>query len=181
MGFSKKRFAVGAMACVMAMSMLSIPAMAATNYDGTPVMGKYVEGSTAKPVISAGIQAPEEITLVYSTGSKGTWNPATHEYTGASEEGQWSVEGDNTITVTNHSNVAVTVTPTYKAEAAYEDVKVGVSKQSFTLATAEGTEVAEAPSDSFTVGIAGSNTGVLEAGDNGQKLGTINVKIAAAE
>ena len=38
MGFSKKWFAVGAMACVMAMSMLSIPAMAA-NYDGTPVMG----------------------------------------------------------------------------------------------------------------------------------------------
>lgn len=180
MGFSKKRFAVGAMACVMAMSMLSIPAMAA-NYDGTPVMGKYVEGSTAKPVISAGIQAPEEITLVYSTGSKGEWDPATHTYTGASEEGQWSVEGDNTVTVTNHSNVAVTVTPTYEAEAGYEDVKVGVSKKSFTLATAEGTAVAEAPSDSFTVGIAKENTATLEAGDNGQKLGTINVKIAAAE
>ena len=180
MGFSKKRFAVGAMACVMAMSMLSIPAMAA-NYDGTPVMGKYVEGATAAPVISAGIKAPEEITLVYSTGSKGTWDPKTHTYTGGSEEGQWSVEGDNTITVTNHSNVAVTVTPTYKAEAAYEDVKVGFSKASFTLATAEGTAVAEAPSDSFTVGIAGKNTATLDAGDNGQKLGTINVKIAAAE
>ncbi len=72
--------------------------------------------------------------FTYTAGNKGTWNPATYEYEGASE-GVWSCEeGANAITVTNRSNAEVTVGLVYVKNLNYADITAD-----FTLA--DGTAV----------------------------------------
>ena len=116
--------------------------------------------------------------FTYTGASQGTWNPATHAYEGATEGG-WS---DNTpaITVTNHSNVAVNATLSFTANVTgvvgtFTEASGTENDNILNLATAEGTEVANAPTASANFGISGA------AIDADNTLGTITVAIAKAE
>ena len=173
----KKRFLTGALAAVMAIGM-SVPAFAAEM--NMPVYGTYSEAGTADKVIAYAYQAPDSMSFTYSEASLGTWNPETHEYEGAGGEGGWTADGDVSVTIINHSNTAIRVRPAYTAEVGREAVKVGFSKPNFTIATAVGTEVAEAPSDSFTVGIVEESAG-LTSGDDNVLLGHVTLRVEAAE
>lgn len=173
----KKRFLTSALAAVMAIGM-AVPAFAEPM--NMPVYGTYSEDGTADKVIAYAYQAPESMSFTYSEASLGTWNPETHEYEGAGGEGGWTADGDVSVTVINHSNTAIRVRPAYTAEVGQEDVKVGFSKPDFTIATAVGTEVAEAPSDSFTVGMTGESAG-LTSGDDNVLLGHVTLRVEAAE
>ena len=139
------------------------------------ISGTYTPG-TADEIISVDV-AWEAMDFTYTGASQGTWNPATHAYEGATE-GSWS---DNTpsITVTNHSNVAINATldftpavdgvvGTFTEASGTENDKV------LELATAVGTEVENAPTATANFGISGA------AIDADKNLGTITVTIKAA-
>ena len=168
------------LALAMALSM-SVTAFAATN-DGTSgtditVNGTYTPGTAADEKISVDI-VWEAMNFTYTAPSQGTWNPATHAYEGATEGG-WS---DNTpaITVTNHSNVAVNATLGFTASVTgvvgtFTEASGTANDGVLELATAEGTEVANAPTATANFGISGA------AIDADQQLGTITIAIAKAE
>ena len=165
------------LALVMALS-LSVTAFAATN-DGTSgtditVNGTYVPGTTGAEQISVDI-VWDAMDFTYTGASQGTWNPATHAYDGATAGG-WS---DNTpgITVKNHSNVAVNATLDFTADVAgvigtFTEASGTANDSVLELATAEGTESANAPTATANFGISGA------AIDADKTLGTITVTVA---
>ena len=141
------------------------------------VNGSFVPGTAADEIISVDV-AWEAMDFTYTGASQGTWNPVTHTYEGATEGG-WS---DNTpaITVTNHSNVAVNATLSFTANVTgvvgtFTEVSGTENDNILELATAEGTEVENAPTATANFGISGA------AIDANKALGTITVTIAKAE
>ena len=141
------------------------------------VNGSFVPGAAADEIISADI-AWDAMDFTYTGASQGTWNPVTHTYEGATEGG-WS---NNTpaITVTNHSNVAVNATLGFTANVTgvvgtFTEASGTENDNVLELATAEGTEVANAPTATANFGISGA------AIDANKALGTITVTIAKAE
>ena len=138
------------------------------------VTGVYQAGTTADEKISVDI-VWEAMNFTYTAPSQGTWNPATHAYEGATEGG-WS---DNTpaITVKNHSNVAVNATLGFTADVTgvigtFTEASGTANDGVLELATAEGTEVENAPTATANFGISGA------AIDADKALGTITVAIA---
>ena len=174
-----KKFLSFILALVIALS-LSVTAFAATN-DGTSgtnitVNGTYTPGTAADDKISVDI-VWDAMDFTYTAASQGTWNPATHAYDGATAGG-WS---DNTpaITVTNHSNVAVNATLGFTPDVAgvigtFTEASGTANDSVLELATAEGTDVANAPTATANFGISGA------AIDADKTLGTITVAIAKA-
>ena len=138
------------------------------------VNGSFVPGAAADEIISVDV-AWEAMDFTYTGASQGTWNPVTHAYEGAIEGG-WS---NNTpaITVTNHSNVAVNATLGFTANVTgvvgtFTEASGTENDNILNLATAEGTEVANAPTATANFGISGA------AIDADKTLGTITVTIA---
>ena len=176
----KKLFAT--LLAVAMLASVSVTAFAAETNHGTQdteitVNGSYVSGAAGSSVISVDIEW-EAMNFTYSATSEGTWNPATHAYDGQTEGG-WS---DNTpaITVTNHSNVAVIATLGFTADVTgvvgtFTEASGTENDNILNLATAEGTEVANAPTATANFGISGA------AIDANKTLGTITVTIAKAE
>ena len=137
------------------------------------VTSVYQAGTAAAEIISVDV-AWDAMDFTYTAPSQGTWNPVTHTYEGATEGG-WS---DNTpaITVTNHSNVAVNATLGFTADVTgvvgtFTEASGTANDNILELATAEGTEVANAPTATANFGISGA------AIDATQTLGTITVTI----
>ena len=159
---------------------LSVTAFAAENTGATPteitVNGTYTPGAMADEKISVDI-AWDAMNFTYTGASQGTWNPETHAYEGATEGG-WS---DNTpaITVTNHSNVAVSAMLGFTASVdgifgTFTEAS-GIENDSvLELATAVGTTLENAPKTTANFGISGA------AIDADKTLGTITVTIKAA-
>ena len=171
-----KKFLSVILALVMALS-LSVTAFAATNDGSSPteitVNGTYTPGTAADEKISVDI-VWEAMDFTYTAPSQGTWNPATHAYDGATAGG-WS---DNTpaISVKNHSNVAVNATLGFTPDVAgvigtFTEASGTENDNILELATAEGTEVENAPTATANFGISGA------AIDATQTLGTITVTI----
>ena len=141
------------------------------------IVGTYAAGQIADEIISVNV-AWDAMDFTYTGASQGTWNPVTHTYEGATEGG-WS---NNTpaITVTNHSNVAVNATLGFTANVTgvvgtFTEASGTENDNVLELATAEGTEVANAPTATANFGISGA------AIDANKALGTITVTIAKAE
>ena len=141
------------------------------------ISGTYTPGAAADEIISADI-AWDAMDFTYTAPSQGTWNPANHTYEGATAGG-WS---DNTpaITVTNHSNAAINATLGFTADVTgvvgtFTEASGTANDNVLELATAEGTEVANAPTATANFGISGA------AIDADQQLGTITIAIAKAE
>ena len=176
----KKLFAT--LLAVAMLASVSVTAFAAETNNGTQdteitVNGSFVSGTAGSSVISVDI-AWDAMDFTYTAASQGTWNPATHAYDGATAGG-WS---DNTpaITVTNHSNVAVNATLGFTADVTgvigtFTEASGTANDNVLELATAEGTEVANAPTATASFGISGA------AIDADQQLGTITIAIAKAE
>lgn len=101
--------------------------------DSANVTGTYSSQATVK-VYSVDI-AWEDLDFTYNGAFKGNWNPEKHEYEDGTTAG-WAA-GNGTITVTNHSNTAITVTPTYTAQAGYESAGMNFSASALQVATAD--------------------------------------------
>ena len=171
-----KKFLSVILALVMALS-LSVTAFAATNDGSSPteitVNGTYTPGTAADEKISVDI-VWEAMDFTYTAPSQGPWNPATHAYEGATAGG-WS-DNNPAITVTNHSNVAVNATLGFTPDVAgvigtFTEASGTENDNILELATAEGTEVENAPTATANFGISGA------AIDADKTLGTITVTI----
>ncbi len=158
-------------AFIMALALCAAPMTAFADENGgtsptdIDVKAKYIEGASSGTVILADVTW-DDMTFTYTGGEK-TWNGKEHKYESA--EGAWADES-KTITVTNHSNAGITAELTFSAEI--EGVDGSFDKSSFTLDTAEGTAVENAPSGSAEFSLSGAGV------SSDEKVGTISVNIA---
>lgn len=175
----KSAIALMGLACTLAVSSFAFASSTPiTSVGGTGtqnVMGQYHTNDAAATVYSVDV-AWDSMAFTYTVASEGTWNPTTHSFDSASE-GSWS-DTDNTVKVTNHSNAAVNVTVSYAAEGSYSGITGSFSNGSFQLATAEDTEVGNAPNQTATLTL----TGALDKSvTTSTKLGTATVTISQAD
>lgn len=146
----KKIFAL-ILTFTLALTAASVPAFAADT------IGK---GGSAVKDVKATYSAGDSAAIVYSvditwgemsfTYNDGAWDPDTHKY-----DASWSPKG-NTVTVTNHSNTAVTAKLSYTAADNYTDIAGKFEKGELNLATAVGTDISNAPHDSDTLTVSGA-------------------------
>ena len=146
----KKIFAL-ILTFALALTAASVPAFAADT------IGK---GGSAVKDVKATYSAGDSAAIGYSvditwgemsfTYNDGAWDPDTHKY-----DASWSPKG-NTVTVTNHSNTAVTAKLSYTAADNYTDIAGKFEKGELNLATAVGTDISNAPHDSDTLTVSGA-------------------------
>ena len=164
--------AAAALTCAMSTTAFAEDGVGTGNYNAD-VKGTYQAGGSGAVVYSVDI-AWEDMSFTYTAAGQGTWDPENHSYTGGSEA-SWS--SSKNITVTNHSNAAVTATAAFQADPGYESTSMTFGNNGATVATAVDTTVQNAPSATITV----TPTGTLAQSANGGKIGTITVTIAAAQ
>lgn len=127
----KKIFAIAlALAMVLAMGTTAFAATEkeltaeTTSTAAADITAMRSTNATDKAVISVDVTFGDLTFLYVDTTDKGLWQPDTHTYAEGTAGGAWQVVGDNTVTVTNHSNRAVAVTV---AAAIDTDVEAAVT------------------------------------------------------
>ena len=135
------------------------------------VTAKYEKTETEEAIYNVDI-AWGDLTFTYSETTEKTWNPDTHTYDEA-VTGGWD-KTESSVTVTNHSNVAVDVAMSVTPVAG-TGVNVSLTGGSATLAAGVEGDVSGAASVTGTLKISGTpNDTVTEAG---VKVGEITVTI----
>ena len=98
--------------------------IAGTDTTGTAyVSAEFQDAGTIAPVYSVTISWGD-MAFVYTDTTAYAWDVAAHTYTHAGDlTGTWAPknDGDDVVTVTNHSNVPVSAALTYTPAAAYSD------------------------------------------------------------
>lgn len=113
-----KKIIALALSLILVLS-LSVTAFAATidneevTSDAGIAKGTYDAVVEAADVYSVNVEWAGLTSFVYKDTDEGSWNPGTHEYDNT-VPAHW--EGEATVTVTNHSNVDVTVDVAVAAE-----------------------------------------------------------------
>lgn len=146
---------------------LSLTAFAETTNNGTSATTIDVSGTYAPAKKISVTVAWDDMNFTYTASG---WDPNTHRYTG---NGSWSTD-TKTITVTNHSDVAVNATLGFTPEADSNVTGAFTNGSTLSLATAVGTTFENAPTASAEFGISGG--AITES----KKIGTITVTIQAA-
>lgn len=176
--FSK--FLSGAMALAMAACM-SVPAFAAdvtdvesNNTANADVTATATEKVTAGDEYLVTITFPD-LTFTYSFGNDGSWNTADLQYDGVQAAG-WS-ETTKTINLSNSSNVGVTVTGSYAAEADYTAITGGFTDDKVQLGEADtqgtsGKGEIQTGTMEFKIG------GTPASAFTSQKVGTITLTVS---
>lgn len=160
---------------VMSMS-LGISAFAAdttipTGDQNIDVEARYQDGTTTTTVYSVDVSWGA-MQFTYTESGAMTWNPATHTYT-SNTTGGWSANG-NTVTVTNHSNAAVTASFAFSALDAYNTVTGSFDIDSETLDAGVVDGYENADKVTATLNLAGTLTDTVT---DFIKVGIITVKI----
>lgn len=161
-----------ALALVMS---LSVTAFAATN-DGTEntsidVNAMYSDGVSTPDVISVNVEWGA-MSFTYSVNGTKQWDATKHEYT-TNSNAAWTATG-NTVTVTNHSNIAVKAELAFTADTAYNTVTGSFDKAQLLLDSGDGLTYANADKDTATLTLAGTLANTVTTST---KVGTITVKI----
>lgn len=131
------------------------------------VIGTYVAGETGGTVFSVDI-AWTGMDFTYHAASESVWDATEHKYSDA-VAAYW--EGQGTITVTNHSNTAIDVTPAFTKADGIDGVGMTFSANPLKIISAADNNQEEV--GTITVDPSGS----LPANTNGT-IGTIKVTIA---
>ena len=141
------------------------------------VVATYTANASASTVYSVDV-AWGSMEFTYTVANEGNWNPETHQFDSASE-GNWSCnQGQDKVTVTNHSNAPVEVGFSYTAETNYQGITGSFDKTGEQLATAEGTKVAEAPTTTAQLTLSGKLDKSVQAGTT---IGSATVSLAAVQ
>jgi len=155
----KKIFTL-ALTFLLIFSLVTVTAFAADATIGDPngtasknVTASYRSGSGGGTIYSVDITWGS-MEFTYSEGSSGTWQPESHDYSSGSAAG-WSNSG-NTIKVINHSNTSVSADLTYASEEGYEGITGSFDNDTMNLATAVGTDVANAPAETAALSLSGA-------------------------
>ena len=154
---------------------LSVTAFAATN-DGTEntsidVNAMYSDGVSTPDVISVNVEWGA-MSFTYSVNGTKQWDATKHEYT-TNSNAAWTATG-NTVTVTNHSNIAVKAELAFTADTAYNTVTGSFDKAQLLLDSGDGLTYANADKDTATLTLAGTLANTVTTST---KVGTITVKI----
>ena len=162
-----------ALALVMS---LSVTAFAATN-DGTEntsidVNAMYSDGVSTPDVISVNVEWGA-MSFTYSVSGNKQWDATKHEYT-TNINSAWTATG-NTVTVTNHSNIAVKAELAFTADTAYNTVTGSFDKAELLLDSGDGLTYANADKDTATLTLAGTLADTVKTST---KVGTITVSIS---
>lgn len=176
----KKFFtAILTLAMVMAMSTTAFAAEGTgtvASDNGTQnidVSAKYESGVTTPDVVSVDV-AWGAMEFTYSVGGTKDWDATKHEYV-TNTTASWAASG-NTVTVTNHSNVAVKADFAFAADTAYNTVTGSFDKASIDLPSAEGKELNDTTlTGTTTLTLGGTLADTVTALT---KVGTITVTIS---
>lgn len=169
-----KKFVSIILALVMVMS-LSTTAFAVTITTGNQsidVEAKYQDNTSTATVYSVEVTWGAMKFTYGESGSK-TWNPDNHTYSG-NTSAAWTASG-NTVTVTNHSNAAVTASFAFDALAAYSTVTGSFDIVSDTLDAGIVGGYDKADKVVSTLTLAGT---LAETVSDFTRIGTITVTIA---
>lgn len=134
------------------------------------VSAKYTDSTLTSTVYSVDL-VWEAMSFTYTAAGSKTWNPATHTYTN-STTGSWS--DGKTITVTNHSNAAITAGFAYSASEGFTAATGSFTASTLPLATAVDTALSAAPNASTTFSLAGTLPGTQTVSN---KIGAITVTL----
>ena len=155
---------------------LSVTAFAATN-DGSQnttidVNALYSDGVSTPEVISVNVEWGA-MSFTYSVSGTKQWDATKHEYT-TNSNAAWTATG-NTVTVTNHSNIAVKAELAFTADTAYNTVTGSFDKATLLLDSGDGLTYANADKDTATLTLAGTLADTVKTST---KVGTITVSIS---
>lgn len=157
---------------VIAVLCLSVPAFAtevteAGDYTAE-VTGSYIAGTEGNNTVYCVDITWDDLDMTYHAAKEAVWDTDNLEYSVVTPA-YW--EGEGTITVTNCSNIGISATPSYSADADYSNANMTFSTDKLRVSTAEfGTE----HSGSITV----TPTGWLPSMDESDTIGTITLTIA---
>lgn len=139
---------------ITAFADVSFPKEEGNNQESIDVNAKYVLGGKESTVYSVDV-AWGSMDFTYTSAFKGTWNPATHKYDGATDAKWTCKENANVITVTNHSNAGVSLSFEYKSAKEYLSTIGTFDEPLVQLPTAEDTTRANAPTSRTTLTLSG--------------------------
>ncbi len=161
-----------ALTLVMSLNITAFADTVGTGDRNIDVEGKYQDNTSAPTVYSVDVTWGA-MQFTYTESGAMTWNPADHSYSDNTSAG-WTANG-NTVTVTNHSNAAVTASFSFAALADYSGITGSFDVESETLEA--GVEGAYAEADQVVATL--TLEGVLaDTVTEYTKIGTITVKIA---
>lgn len=167
----KKRIAI-ALIMTLAVSTTAFAENVSQNGSSSAdVKATYNDGADAGKIYSVDITW-QGMDFTY-TAADTVWNPQTHTYDPITEP-YWS---DGMITVTNHSNDAITATPGYAAESEYENITMDFSNESLKVATADN-GINGAAGKAVTGSITVKPSGELPKGITDTKIGRITIVIS---
>ena len=168
----KKFFAIAlALVLTLALSVTSFAAITAANDTATKdVTAKYVAPTYSADVYGVDVEFGK-MEFTYTAAAQGTWDPATHTYL-ESAIAYWTPDG-NTVKVTNHSNVAITVTVAYANAEGVEGVTGTVTNGTFNLDAGVAGAYDAAANDTAILNLEGEIDQAYDA------IGTVTVSIAA--
>ena len=113
------------------------------------------------------------MSFTYSVNGTKQWDATKHEYT-TNSNATWTATG-NTVTVTNHSNIAVKAELAFTADTAYNTVTGSFDKATLLLDSGDGLSYANADKDTATLTLAGTLANTVTTST---KVGTITVSIS---
>lgn len=114
--------------------------------------------------------------FVYKSAYKGVWDPTTHQYKDATEAKWIHATDANVIKVTNHSNIAIDLSLTYKAVNDFSNISGTFDNPLIHLNTAEGTTLENAPTERAALTISGDLPSNTES-DTEITIGTITITL----
>lgn len=166
-----KRIITLLMVLAMVTSM-SVTAFASDLGGSKDVTAKYEQTEDEKPVYNVDLNWGD-LTFTYTETVEKEWNPDTHTYTSTVTGGSWD-KAESNITVTNHSNVAVTVSMTL-TPVENTGVTAALTGGNATLSAGTVGNVDGADSVTGTVKISGKPASSID--ENGIKVASITVTI----
>ena len=158
------------LALMLILSMSTI-AFAAEQSDSHDVTARYEKTENEEAIYNVDI-AWGELTFTYSEHTEKTWNPDTHTYD-TETSGGWD-KTEASVTVTNHSNVEVTVAMALTPVEG-TGVEVSLTGGNGTLAAGVEGDVAGAAAVTGKLTVSGTPNDTVTA--EGIKVGEITVTI----
>lgn len=162
---------------LLMMATFSVSAFAASadKSENIDVKAEYKDNSTTTDEISVDISWGA-MEFTYTVSGEKNWNANEHKYDD-NTKAAWTAKG-NTVTVTNHSNVAVTTTFSFSPLTDYTGISGSFSNKTLTLKSAAGVGTDEASLKTLTGTTDLTLSGSLKSGTvQGTKVGTITVDI----
>lgn len=135
------------------------------------VEAKYVDGIRTPDVYSIDVTWGA-MQFTYTNSGVREWDPSNHQYADTLTPG-WTANG-NSVTVTNHSNVAVDVTFSYKKATGFDGISGEFSVTSKNLKAGEVGNVAGADSVTTELALSGALASTVT---DFTKIGSVTVSL----